>query len=168
MCIMFEKDHYFLQRAAQPPVPPCKEGRRGLDGGGRRREAVLFLGQTQRCLGLRMSPFQDNDLLESCHRLKASIKHHALPLCLSMSATFVFIFYLFFTDSFSHFLSLSLTLYFHSQWLSPSLLLSVVNSSNLNPQFITDKTRRAPPTKCRRQQNQTTRDKHSYKLKEDF
>lgn len=114
---MFGKGHYFLQCAAQPPVPPCKKGRRGLDGGWgrwrrrRRRtgEAVLFPGQTQWCLGLRMSPFQDNDLPESCHRLKASIKHHTLPFCLSMSTLCLFLF-----------------------TLSGFLPLSVVNSTNLN------------------------------------
>lgn len=114
---------YFLQCAAQPPVPPCKEGRRGLDGGWRRRrrrrwEIVLFLSQTQRCLGLRMSPFQDNDLPETCHRLKASIKHHTLPFCLSMFTTFFYLLSIF-SFPFSHFLFLclvlwSLSLSFHS------------------------------------------------------
>lgn len=35
--LMFGKDHYFLQCAAQPPGP-CEEGWRGLDGGGEEEE----------------------------------------------------------------------------------------------------------------------------------
>ena len=88
----------FFCIAAEPPVPPCKKRRRGR----RKRDIVLFLGQTQRCLGLQMSPFQDNNLPESCHRPKTPEKHHPRSLSvhhvvfiLSLSSTSFICFHVF-------------------------------------------------------------------------
>lgn len=74
--LMFRKDQCC---SVQPPVPPCDEERRSLsDGRGTRRgrrEAAL-------CLTLRMSPFQDNDLLG---KLSQAEGLHKTPRCLFLS-----------------------------------------------------------------------------------
>lgn len=48
----------------------------------RRREVVLFLGQTQRCLGLRMSPFRHNELP---WKLSQAERDQTVSFCRSVS-----------------------------------------------------------------------------------